>query len=138
MFFLVTTQSPLPQNPLSCAMRLVQISLLSVLSMLCHYTKRGEWICMGNPSLISLRSGILDFGKLWCNRSCCWNTREVLCAIIQYSKYVNMQWWRRLMGSKYITRELTECVSRGYFRDKQDKTVILSNSHIILLHGTTL
>lgn len=42
------------------------------------------------------------------------------------------------MDSKYINSELMEDISRGYFRDKQDKTVILSNSHIILLHGTTL
>lgn len=49
-----------------------------------------------------------------------------------------MQWLRRLMDSKYINRELTEGISRGYFRDKQGKTAILSNSHIILLHGTTL
>lgn len=112
--------------------------LQPVLYVLHHYTQGSEWNCVVSPSLIVLRFGILKFWKLCCNSSYCCNTKFLLCAIIQYSKYVNMQWLRRLMDSKYINRELAEGISRGYFRDKQDKTVILSNSHIILLHGTTL
>lgn len=138
---LVTAQFP-PQKTSTMSnewgKRLVKISLQSVLYMLYHYTEGIEWNCMVRPSLVFLRFGILDFWKLCRNRSYCHNTRVFLCAIIQYSKYVNMQCLRRLIDSKYINKELTEGISRGYFRDKQDKTVILSNSHIILLHGTTL
>lgn len=92
------------------------------------------------PALIWYFSGL----EFWIFENCVVTDHTVVTqgfcvgAIIQYCKHINIQWLSRLMDAKYINRELMENISRGYFRDKQDKTVILSNSHIILLHGTTL